>query len=39
MADKMVEMINFLLDRNKIARPKYVLTKTETKKYKEMGIV
>ena len=32
-------MIKFLLDNPKQKRPKYTLTKVESKQYKEMGIV
>jgi len=32
-------MIDFLFDQPKKKRPKYVLYKSETKQYKEMGIV
>jgi len=39
MANKMVDMINFLFSQNKEERPKYVLYKSESTKYKEMGIV
>ena len=39
MADKMVEMMNFLFDNPKEKRPKYTLSKVELVTYKEMGIV
>ena len=39
MSGKMVKMIKFLLDNPKQKRPKYTLTKVESKQYKEMGIV
>ena len=39
MGDKMIQMINFMFKQDKIARPKYVLYKPETREYKEMGIV
>jgi glycosyltransferase involved in cell wall biosynthesis len=39
MANKMIKMINFLFDQPRESRPKYVLYKSETVKYKEMGIV
>jgi len=39
MADKMIEMIDFLFEQPKVNRPKYTLYKTEIIQYKEMGIV
>ena len=39
MGHKMIEMINFLFNQDKISRPKYTLYKTKTIQYKEMGIV
>jgi len=39
MSSKMVEMIKFLINNPKQKRPKYTLTKVESKQYKEMGIV
>ena len=39
MANNMIRMIDFLFDQPKKKRPKYVLYKSETKQYKEMGIV
>ena len=39
MADKMVEMMNFLFDNPKEKRPRYTLSKVESVTYKEMGIV
>ena len=39
MADKMVEMMNFLFNNPKEKRPRYTLSKVESVTYKEMGIV
>ena len=39
MGNKMIEMIDFLLNNPKQKRPKYTLNKIESKTYKEMGIV
>ena len=39
MANKMIKMIDLLLDQPREERPRYVLYKSTTNKYKEMGIV
>ena len=39
MANKMIKMIDLLLDQPREERPRYVLYKSTTSKYKEMGIV
>ena len=39
MANKMVEMINFIIDQPREQRPRFTLNKVENREYKNMGIV